>query len=142
MDELDEQQGEQNNDNNTSCNSTNSNNDNDKGVNADDTATELCEDDYYSDDDDCSSSSYENNNNDEHSQYSYQDNDECGRPLPMPQLKYARIMGALPCGNHAKSSIYLSSSPTTTLSLKITSSAMGRIVWHPSLFFFFGCSSE
>ncbi len=82
---------------------------------SDDTATESFEE----------FSSSENEDDEENSQFSYQDDDD-GRPLPMPPLKYARIMGALPRDGN-------SSSPShPTLSTKITCSAMGRIIIRPS----------
>ena len=39
--------------------------------------------------------SYDEYDDDDLSQDSYQDDDR-GRPLPMPPLKYARLMGSLP----------------------------------------------
>ncbi len=59
---------------------------------------------------------------DEDSQYSYED-DDGGGPLPMPPLKYARIMGCLPRDDASKSA---------ALSVKVTASAMGRVVVRPS----------
>lgn len=59
---------------------------------------------------------------DEDSQFSYED-DDGGGPLPMPPLKYARIMGSLPRDDASKS---------TALSVKVTASAMGRVVVRPS----------
>jgi hypothetical protein len=59
---------------------------------------------------------------DEDSQYSYEA-DDGGGPLPMPPLKYARIMGSLPRDDESKS---------TALSVKVTASAMGRVVVRPS----------
>ena len=77
-----------------------------------DTATE-CYDSDEEDDDDLS-------------QYSYQD-DVRGRPLPMPPLKYARIMGSLPRDDDVNN--YTTSS---ALSAKVTCSTMGRVVIRPS----------
>ncbi|KAL7498251.1 hypothetical protein ACHAWT_006183 [Skeletonema menzelii] len=74
------------------------------------TATDSYEDDEYDDDD--------------LSQDSYQDDDR-GRPLPMPPLKYARIMGSLP---RDKNKHTLS----CALSVKVTCSTMGRVVIRPS----------
>ena len=80
---------------------------------------EDCED---GGDNDTATESYDDESGDENSQYSYEDDND-GRALPMPPLKYARIMGSLPRDN-------ASSSPT--LLVKITSSAMGRVVVRPS----------
>ncbi|KAL7543859.1 hypothetical protein ACHAXR_013228 [Thalassiosira sp. AJA248-18] len=75
------------------------------------------------DSNDTATESYDDESGDDDSQYSY-DDDSDGRPLPMPPLKYARIMGSLPRGEDSSSS--------SALSVKITSSAMGRIVVGPS----------
>lgn len=82
------------------------NHDGNNEIDADDTATE---------------SYYDGDTTDQESQLSYDDDDD-GRPLPMPPLKYARIMGCLPRDG-----------TSTSLSVKITSSTMGRVVVQPSL---------
>lgn len=79
------------------------------------------------DDDDTATESYDydgESGDEENSQYSY-DDDNDGRPLPMPPLKYARIMGSLPRDN---------AEYFPALSVKITSSAMGRVVVRPPLY--------
>ncbi len=82
-----------------------------------DTATESYDD---ADDDDLSS------------QYSYEDDDN-GKPLPMPLLKYARIMGSLP-RNHSDDNSNNSnnntrpSSSCAAMSVKVTCSTIGRVV--------------
>ena len=73
--------------------------------------------------DDTATESYDGESGDEHSQYSYADDDD-GKPLPMPPLKYARIMGCLPRSDDDAAS--------PSLSVKITASAMGRVVVRPS----------
>jgi len=98
---------------------SNNNQEHDKGDNgeSDDTSTESYEE--YS--------SSENEDDEENSQFSYQD-DEDGRPLPMPPLKYARIMGDLPRDGNSLTPSH------PTLTTKITCSAMGRIIIRPSAF--------
>ena len=82
----------------------NNNGDNNDDVDAADTATD----------------SYDGDSTEQESQFSYDDDDD-GRPLPMPPLKYARIMGCLPRDGTSYST-----------SVKITSSTMGRVVVQPS----------
>ena len=74
-------------------------------------------------DDDSVDTTTESYDSEEDSQYSYEDDND-GRPLPMPPLKYARIMGSLPRDNN--------NSNNTALSVKMTSSCMGRVVVRPS----------
>ena len=74
-------------------------------------------------DDDSVDTATESYDSEEDSQYSYEDDND-GRPLPMPPLKYARIMGSLPRDNN--------NSNNTALSVKMTSSCMGRVVVRPS----------
>lgn len=62
---------------------------------------------------------------DDLSQDSYEDDDR-GRPLPMPPLKYARIMGSLPRDNKSNNNT------SCALSVKVTCSTMGRVVIRPS----------
>ncbi len=69
--------------------------------------------------DDTATESYDGDSTDQESQFSYDDDDN-GRPLPMPPLKYARIMGCLPRDGSS-----------TSISVKITASTMGRVVIQP-----------
>ena len=78
---------------------------------------------------DTQSSSYDDDETDDLSQYSYDDGDN-GRPLPMPPLKYARIMGCLPRSNNDNN--HSGSSAATALSVKVTCSTIGRVVIRPS----------
>lgn len=83
-------------------------------------------------DDDTAKESYYDDDDDDGSQRSYGGGGG-GRPPPMPPLKYARIVGSLPRVPPAPSS---SSPPTPcpALSVKITSSTMGRAVVRPPPF--------
>lgn len=73
-------------------------------------------DEENSDGDTVTESSYDGESGDEDSsQYSY-------GPLPMPPLKYARIMGSLPRGDNN----------STAFAVKSTCSTMGRVVVRPS----------
>ena len=73
-------------------------------------------DEENSDGDTVTESSYDGESGDEDSsQYSY-------GPLPMPPLKYARIMGSLPRGDNN----------STAFAVKSTFSTMGRVVVRPS----------
>ena len=81
-------------------------------------------DEEKSDSDTVTNSSYDGESEDENtSQYSYGDDND-GRPLPMPPLKYARIMGSLPRGD----------SNSTAFAVKSTCSTMGRVIVRPSQF--------
>ena len=90
-------------------------------------------------DNDTATNSYDNyyeDDEDDLSQYSYED-DDSGRPLPMPPLKYARIMGCLPRDNKNIATDNDNTSTTTTaasvaLSVKVTCSTLGRVVVRPS----------
>ncbi|KAL7546817.1 hypothetical protein ACHAWF_010150 [Thalassiosira exigua] len=84
-------------------------------------ATPIVEKSEEDEADDTATESYGGDSGEENSQYSYNHDD--GRALPMPPLKYARIMGCLPRGKDPS---------TPFLSVKITSSAMGRVVVRPS----------
>ena len=88
----------------------------------DDTATESS----YSEESDYEGSDIDDDNL---SQYSYEDDDN-GRPLPMPPLKYARIIGSLPRDNNSANDS--SNITTTALSVKVTCSTIGRVVIRPS----------
>jgi len=87
------------------------------------------------DDDDTATDSYDNDeeeDDDDLSQDSYQDDDR-GRPLPMPPLKYARIMGSLPRDDNNNDMSNNSTTPSScALSVKATCSTMGRVVLRPS----------
>ena len=79
-------------------------------------------DEENSDGDTSTESTYDGESGDEDSsQYSYGDDND-GRPLPMPPLKYARIMGSLPRGDNN----------STAFAIKSTCSTMGRVVVRPS----------
>jgi hypothetical protein len=72
---------------------------------------------------DCADDTATESRNGESSDEDSYDGDDDGGPRPMPPLKYARIMGSLPRDN---------ASSSTALSVKITASAMGRVVVRPT----------
>eukprot|EP00970_Alexandrium_tamarense_P018903 scaffold13563_cov267-Alexandrium_tamarense.AAC.16 len=78
--------------------------------------------------DDTATESYNDGEDEENSQFSYND-DEYGRLLPMPPLKYARIMGSLP---RQKIATDANTSSPSALSVDVTCSTMGQVILRPS----------